>query len=331
MKERYGAIDGLRMIACIGIVMMHIRANNNYEIAGYIYNTVIPSFTDFVFLFMTVSAFGLCCGYYEKIMKQEISLSDFYAKRFKKIWPFFAILVIIDVIMSPSKEAMYEAFADLTLLFGFLPNAGNITVIGVGWFLGLIFVFYICFPFFCVLLAKRKRAWIFFILSLLCNFVCAEYFDIGRSNILYSACFFLAGGLVYLYRRELSKIGPSLTAIVAVISIAAYYLMGAHAMKPLAVSVCLLIVAVAAKGKLLENRITRFFSNISLEIYLSHMVLFRVVERLGLNTVFGSGWLQYTFTVLFVLILTVFFSLGIKKAIKEIEKRTSAALVNIEK
>ena len=107
--------------------------------------------------------------------------------------------------------------------------------------------------------------------------------------------------------------------------------MGAHAMNSLAVSVCLLIVAVAAKGKLLENRITRFFSNISLEIYLSHMVLFRVVERLGLNTVFGSSWLQYTLTVLFVLILTVFFSLGIKKAIKEIEKRTSAALVNIEK
>lgn len=213
MRERYGAIDSLRMIACIGIMMMHLRANNNYEITGYFYNTVIPSFTNFVFLFMTVSAFGMCCGYYEKVMKQTISLSDFYAKRFKKILPFFGFLVLIDVALSPSRAALYEAFADLTLLFGFLPNAGNISVIGVGWFLGLVFVFYLCFPFFCVLLATKKRAWISFAVSLLYNFVCAVYFEVGRSNILYSACFFLAGGLIYLYRKELAKLSPCICSI----------------------------------------------------------------------------------------------------------------------
>lgn len=89
MKERYGAIDYLRVVACLGIVMMHIRANNEYEIAGYFYNSVIPSFTNFVFLFMMISAFGLCCGYYEKVKNQKISLSDFYGKRFKKIFPCF--------------------------------------------------------------------------------------------------------------------------------------------------------------------------------------------------------------------------------------------------
>lgn len=49
MKKHYGAIDGLRTIACIGIVMMHMAANNDYRISGVIYETVIPSFTDFVF------------------------------------------------------------------------------------------------------------------------------------------------------------------------------------------------------------------------------------------------------------------------------------------
>ena len=34
-KKHYGAIDGLRMIAAFGIVMMHMRANNNYEISGW--------------------------------------------------------------------------------------------------------------------------------------------------------------------------------------------------------------------------------------------------------------------------------------------------------
>ena len=248
MKEHYGAIDALRTVACIGIMMMHLRANNEYEIGGYFYNTVIPSFTNFVFLFMTVSAFGMCCGYYEKVKNQQISLSDFYAKRFKKILPFFGILVLIDVVLSPSRGALYEAFADLTLLFGFLPNAGNISVIGVGWFLGLVFVFYLCFPFFCVLLETKRRAWLAFVVSLLYNFACATYFEVGRSNILYSACFFLAGGLIYLYRHELAKLKLWLAVVLVAAAVILYYLMGGYAMNCLLVSVTLLICAIVMGG-----------------------------------------------------------------------------------
>ena len=323
-KEYYGAIDGLRTIACIGIVMMHMVANNSYHITGLLYETVIPSFTNFVFLFMTISSFGMCCGYYEKIMNQTISLSEFYAKRFKKIVPFFGFLVFIDVVFSPSKDALYEGFADLTLLFGFLPNGGNISVIGVGWFLGLVFVFYLCFPFFCVLVANKKRAWLSFAVSLLYNFVCAEYFEVGRSNILYSACFFLAGGLIYLYRKELAKISPCIAAVLAIISIVAYFLMGGYSMNCLAVSMCLLVFAITATGRILENRITRLFSGISMEIYLSHMVLFRVIERLGLNTRFRNGWLQYLITVVLVLATTVIFSVVMKKVIYVAESKIQA-------
>ena len=91
-KEHYGAIDGLRTIACIGIVLMHMAANNSYSISGFIYDSMIPSFTNFVFLFMTVSAFGMCCGYYERIINNKISFNDFYGKRFKKILPFLDCL-----------------------------------------------------------------------------------------------------------------------------------------------------------------------------------------------------------------------------------------------
>ena len=79
-KEHYGAIDGLQTIACIGIVMMHVAANTDYSITGFFYNSMIPSFTNFVFLFMTVSAFGMCCGYYHKMLNNQINLSDFYTK-----------------------------------------------------------------------------------------------------------------------------------------------------------------------------------------------------------------------------------------------------------
>lgn len=247
-KKHYGAIDGLRMIAAFGIVMMHIRANSNYEITGYVYNTIIPSFTNFVFLFMTVSAFGMCCGYYDKILKGRVDFTEFYGKRFKKILPFFGALVFLDIIMSPSVASIYEGFADLTLLFGLLPNAGGISVIGVGWFLGLVFVFYLIFPFFCVLIENKRRAWIAFAVSLIYNFVCANYFEVGRTNILYSACFFLAGGLIYLYREEIAKLNQWIVLGIAGCAVVLYYLIGGNAMMCLLVSCTLLIYAIIKRG-----------------------------------------------------------------------------------
>ncbi len=313
MEKRYGAIDGLRMIGCIGIVMMHMATNNSYEITGYIYETVIPSFTNFVFLFMMVSAFGMCCGYYEKILNNSISFPHFYGKRFRKILPFFAVLVVLDMILSPSVNAFYEAFADLTLLFGFLPEAGNISVIGVGWFLGLIFVFYLCFPFFCVLIENRRRAWIAFGISLVYNFVCTVYFDVGRTNILYDACFFLAGGLAYLYREKLEKMGSLPAAIFLIVSVFAYYRIGGNTITWLMVSAALLIFALNRQGGVLDNPVTGFLGRYSLEVYLSHMAVFRVIEKAGLNTMSGNGWVQYVITILLVYCGALLVSVVIQK------------------
>ena len=58
-----------------------------------------------------------------------------------------------------------------------------------------------------------------------------------------------------------------------------------------------------------------------MEIYLSHMLLFRVVERLGLNTMFGNGWMQYIVTVVLVLGGTVIFLVVVKKGISIAEDK----------
>ena len=335
-QKHYGAIDGLRTIAAIGIVLMHIRANTAYEISGFLYHTVIPSFTNFVFLFMAVSAFGMCCGYYERMLQNRISMAEFYKKRFQKIIPFFAVLVFLDVAMSHSVSALYEGFADLTLLFGLLPEAGNISVIGVGWFLGLIFVFYLCFPFFCCLLENKRRAWLAFGISFVYNFVCSQYFEVGRNNILYSACFFLAGGLIYLYREKIEKMcrgGVQRWALLLLVvtAIIAYYLLDGTAMACLLVSSILLIYAVAGKGGLLENAVTRFFSEISMEIYLSHMLVFRVVEKLHGTNLLGNGWGSYIVTAVLVIGGTVAFSWGMKRILAVVRNKGKEIRIEAQK
>lgn len=322
-RKHYGAIDGLRTIAAIGIAMMHIRANSGYHIEGFVYNRMIPSFTNFVFLFMVVSAFGMCCGYYEKVLNNEISFEKFYAKRFKKTLPFFALLVFVDVVMSPSVDALYEAFADLTLMFGFLPNAGNISVIGVGWFLGLIFVFYICFPFFCVLIKNKRRAWLAFAVSVLYNYIGSAYFGIGRNNILYSACFFLAGGLIYLYRKKLGKIKNWQVLALIIITTVAYYIFNENVWMCLILSVEMLLVGIISNGKVLSNKATKFLSSVSMEIYLSHMMIFRILEKLKITIICGDGWIQYLMTVVLTLIGAIIFAIVVKKIFGILENKIS--------
>ena len=70
--ERYEGIDGLKAYAIIGIALMHVLANGEYWIGGFVFERLIPSFTNLVFLFMMVSGFGMCCGYYQKIIDQKI-------------------------------------------------------------------------------------------------------------------------------------------------------------------------------------------------------------------------------------------------------------------
>ena len=52
----------VRVIAIAGIVLMHVLANGNYDLSGFLFEKVIGTAGNFTILFMMVSAFGMCCG-----------------------------------------------------------------------------------------------------------------------------------------------------------------------------------------------------------------------------------------------------------------------------
>ena len=258
MKERYEGIDGLKAYAILGIVLMHVLENGNFGLTEYMFKKVIPSFTDLVFLFMMVSGFGMCCGYYQKIVDQKINVEDFYKKRYIKIWPYFAMLCALDFVISPSKESLFEVFANLTLCQGLLPNA-NISVIGVSWTLAVIFVFYMLFPFFCFLIRNKKRAWGVAIVALVLNYVCGIYFfDANhipgfspRVNIVYDAIYFIAGGLVFLYRKELAEFASKhkvIAGAILLIAAVAYFALGGNTLTMLFFCVAALVYTLGCKG-----------------------------------------------------------------------------------
>jgi len=301
----------------------------NYDWSGnFITKSLIPIFTDFVYLFMIISAFGMCCGYYDKTKQGKLVPNTFYCKRYNRLLPFFALLVAINVIMDHNLSAVYEGFADLTLCFNLLPNP-DIKVIGVGWFLGLVFVFYMLFPFFVFLLDNKRRAWMTMIVSLALCFSCINYFfagdfvnfNVGRENILYSAPLFITGGIVYLYKDKLkqlsSRYGVGFLLVFLLLFALQFVTPGLFENIGKVIGMCLiygviLIYAIGNEPKFLANKVTKYLGDISLEIYLCHMVMFRGVSLLHLETVIADKYLLYAVTMVLVLAAAVVFSRLVK-------------------
>lgn len=324
-NKRYDAIDGLRAYSAIGIVLMHVLANGNYNLTSFIFKNIIGSFGNLVFLFMVISSFSMCCGYYDKIINNKISVEKFYSRRYAKVLPFFALLCALDFIISPSLNSVYEIFANLTLCFGLLPNA-NISVIGVSWFLGVVFVFYMLFPFFCYLISNKVRAWLSFMAALIFNFICSIYFFdnehilsgfSNRSNIVYCAVFFFAGGLIFIYRKQLERLSEKfrwLILALCIFTVAVYYIFGKYTVTYIVMFSLILIYAIGnSREGVFSNSFVKFLSSISLEIYLCHMVIFRILEKMGILHIFDSDTLSYIIASTVTLCGAIVFSLVVKK------------------
>lgn len=313
INKRYTSLDGIRAYAAIGIVLMHVLANISVKPSeNYLTQTLIPFFTDFTLLFMAVSAFSMCCGYYEKIRNSDITPDSFYKKRYIRILPYFALLCLLDFLVAPDLETFYQLYANLTLCFGLLPEH-NITVIGVGWFLGIVFLFYLLFPFFVFMLDNKKRAWISFLITVSfvliimnANFITGNF---SRTNFIFCAPYFLSGGLIYLYRDVIVKSIERyhyLWLLFIIFITVCYFVFrssfsGFGYFAELILFSLWLVYAIGSHTKFLSNKILKYLSNISMEIYLAHMVIFRIVEKFHLENCIHQNDILYVLTALLTL------------------------------
>ena len=303
-------MDGLRAYAALGIILMHVLSNIQVKPSeNYLTSELIPFFTDFTLLFMVVSGFSLCCGYYQRIKGGTITPAKFYKRRYLRILPFFAVLCIIDLAVSPSMESLYETFANMTLCFGLLPPSVDIQVIGVGWFLGIVFLFYMLFPFFVFMLDNKRRAWISFVLALVFVLVSFVHFGApGRRCMVFCAPLFIVGGLVYMYRQELVDLGrrQRWLSVVCLVVLTVCYFASSGAvydefiqyLLELTLFALWLVYAVGSNDKVLNNRVAKYLSSISMEIYLSHMFVYRAVEKAHLENYISNNNALYIVTSL---------------------------------
>lgn len=335
-------MDGLRAYAAIGIVLMHVQANMAIKPnVNILTGDVIPWFTNFTLLFMIISAFSMCCGYYERVKGGQITPAKFYAKRYHRTWPFFAMMVVISFVMEPSWSTFCQSFADLTMCFNLLPNP-NIEVIGVGWFLGTVFTFYMLFPFFTFLLDNKKRGWIVLLLSLVFCYIAISEFNDGsgfnRKNIINSAPFFIAGGMIYLYRHGIKSwvekhwgfalaVCFFLTVLRFIVNIKELFIL-----PELIVFAAWLMYAIGSKDVILNNRVAKYLSGVSMEIYLCHMMFYRVASMLHLDRFVHQQDVLYVLTCVATLIGAICFSHVVKYLVlPRMEKKLPLFLGTFEK
>lgn len=330
-KERYNALDGIRALACIGIVLMHVLSNTCIKPDEGWWLEIIRYCTNFVFLFMMVSAFSLSCGYYERFKNRQISVDSFYKKRYQRILPFFILLVLIDWAFSRDLKSVFEGLAQMTMATNLLPDP-DLSVIGVSWFLSIIFIFYMVYPFFVFLMGNKTRGWIatgvgVYLYMLITGNIIEEPFGIatiGRTNFLFCTPYLLTGGLIYLYRTDIKSFFSSKVArLILLFVLVAYSVLffmtpNMPLIKELVWYVLILMYAISEsnttrKWTLLDNRIMKFVSGSSMEIYLCHMMCFRFVEKSHIQNWIDNNNLNYIITSCCTLLVAIAFAWSWKK------------------
>lgn len=126
-----------------------------------------------------------------------------------------------------------------------------------------------------------------------------------RHSFLYCLPLFVLGGIIYLYRGDIRGFCGRKRPLALVLRLTGTVLWFAlpHGgstvfyLESLVAMVLWLAYAIGVDSRFLSCRPARGLSGISMELYLAQMVVFRVVQRLGLLYLFGTGgvggWTSY--------------------------------------
>lgn len=154
------------------------------------------------------------------------------------------------------------------------------------------------------------------VLSLAFCYIAIAEFNIGdgfnRKNIINSAPFFISGGMIYLYRKEIKAFVERhwliVLAVCIVLNIVKFAFPIEGILPDLVVFSAWLIYAIGAKDLVLNNRVVKNLSGISMEIYLCHMMFFRVASMLHLERFVHQQDVLYVLTCIMTLIGAICFS-----------------------
>lgn len=296
MKKRYRGLAGVRGIGALGIVSYHMYVLEGFTGTNYWLDRTVGIGGVFVQLFFMLSSFSLMCGYAEKMWKNECDLSDFYKKRFVRLIPVFYFALFLHLILnliSGVKDNAANVIGTASFLFGFMPSHQE-SIVMAGWALGIEVVFYLLFPVFLVCTKNKRKTTITFAASIILYWTYVTYYGVGIEqdyiNIIRQLIPFVIGALLYHFSFYLDVLAEEKRRRVKWICYGLLFISFFLWETPLKgnilvwVSFSILIIGqINDRDKLMDNVLCRFLGSISYEIYLFHMIVYRVLYYVKLN------------------------------------------------
>ena len=127
-----------------------------------------------------------------------------------------------------------------------------------------------------------------------------------------------------MYRDKLAYFSERfriVTGLLILLFAVLYYVVGSYELVMLGLYGSILIFAMGVRCKgILWNRCTKFLSSISMEIYLCHMVCFRVIERFGATKFFKNDLASFALAVVLTLAGSAIFAVAAQWGFAQIGK-----------
>ena len=306
-------VDLLKAVAIVAVVMYHF-----FDLTNSSMLTSVSLFSGGyvgVDIFLVISGYLITSGIFYKLSKSEFSFKDFYIRRFQRIVPPLAVMMIVVAVIGyflvfPDiyKELGTEIKKCLILLgnYRFSKDGGYFSLDSSGklllhtWYLCITFQFYIVWPLVIVLFNKlfgtnnlKYSVLVLFIISLIYPFYSSKNGYLLTEFRLWEL---LAGATLCLFSSNLSRVVSKITSasllqlfsfLVVIVSVFLVPLYSVNSWTPyvslLTVIATLLVLALNTNNSILKLSYFECIGKSSYSIYLWHWPLIIFALRLDLS------------------------------------------------
>ncbi|WP_295226270.1 acyltransferase [uncultured Brevundimonas sp.] len=322
--RRFEALDSLRGVCAILVVMFHMPVASHWRDWGFIQHSYL-----FVDYFFVLSGFVIAHAYANRLRSGR-DAGTFMVRRFGRIWPLHLLMLaafiglelarlILHFDSAPpfTRDRSIEAmFTNLALIQAWHVHP-YLTWNGPSWTLSAEWACYLIFAGL-VLIAPKRFRWIGLVLAIIGGALVLSYarrwmnttYDFAVPRAVYG---FFLGCLLQGLRTRLPRLKGGAATLLEIAAIVAACVFIGYAQGPITVAVTLIFVALiwvfageeGALSRVLDHPALVTLGRWSFAIYMVHMfiltVMMIVARKLDLVPVrridFGSVWLNDLFAV----------------------------------
>lgn len=186
-NNRFAALDGLRAIFGMGIVIYHINTWFGsplpyllypvYRYGGYFGN----------YMFFIISGLLISLRYKERLLNGECSLRQFISKRLRRLYPVYFLSNLAMILWGNVKLSLSKTCATFLMIATGWFYGGDTPYNSPAWFICVLMICYIIYFAVCKISSRFPAAYLFFCCSLV---ICGAVLEVLDRNIpfLYRVC-----------------------------------------------------------------------------------------------------------------------------------------------